>query len=141
MHLSYRRDVRMTPPCHDTVTRDTCLSTRVLPSALSTRVSTRVSALTTLPAGDDGSQLSSGLTAHRRRTDLVPTIVMPRAVSGAPATPGSRHRSPGMMSVSMSRLNTEDIGARTSGVSSSKELVTSCQHAMFVFYIIALCNA
>ena len=87
-----------------------------------------------LSSGEDGSALSpAGLTAHRRRTDLVPTIVMPRTsmVSGA-VTPGSRHRSPGMMSVSMSRIpqsQSEDSGARTSGVSSSKELVTSLDSA------------
>merc|ERR1719480_192882 len=75
--------------------------------------------------GDDGSVLSpAGLTAHRRRTDLVPTIVMPRSSISGAATPGSRHRSPGMMSVSMSRIpQTEDIGARTSGVSSSKSMI------------------
>ena len=124
----------MIPPCHDNVThvsQYTCtlVSTRVLSSA-------HYSALKALYAGDDSTGVLSpaGLTAHRRRTDLVPTIVMPRAMSGAPATPGSRHRSPGMMSVSMSRLNTGDIGTKTSGVSSSKELVTCVSMREFVFY-------
>ena len=48
--------------------------------------------------------LSPGvLTAHRRRTDLLPTIVMARTERGT-ATPGSRHRSPGR-AVSMSRID------------------------------------
>ena len=44
------------------------------------------------------------LTAHRRRTDLVPTIVMSRTERGGCTTPGSRHRSPGR-AVSMSRID------------------------------------
>jgi len=64
--------------------------------------------------GDDGSQLSPGLTAHRRRTDLVPTIVMPRPMSGAPVTPGSRHRSPGI-SRENSTASTARPGSAMSG--------------------------
>jgi len=44
--------------------------------------------------GEDGV-LSPNITAHRRRTDLVPTIVMPRPDrQPGHVTPGSRHRSP-----------------------------------------------
>merc|ERR1712227_626715 len=46
--------------------------------------------------GEDGV-LSPNITAHRRRTDLVPTIVMPRPDrQPGHVTPGSRHRSPGI---------------------------------------------
>merc|ERR1719479_419843 len=45
--------------------------------------------------GEDGALSPGALTAHRRRTDLVPTIVMTRTERGT-ATPGSRHRSPGI---------------------------------------------
>jgi len=57
--------------------------------------------------GEDGV-LSPNITAHRRRTDLVPTIVMPRPDrQPGHVTPGSRHRSPGR-TMSMSRI---DAGA------------------------------
>merc|ERR1719277_368039 len=46
--------------------------------------------------GDTDGILSpgAGATAHRRRTDLVPTIVMSRSDRSGAMTPGSRHRSP-----------------------------------------------
>merc|ERR1719242_1441437 len=44
--------------------------------------------------GEDGALSPGVLTAHRRRTDLVPTIVMSRTERGGCTTPGSRHRSP-----------------------------------------------
>merc|ERR1719438_223279 len=57
--------------------------------------------------GDTDGILSpgAGATAHRRRTDLVPTIVMSRSDRSGAMTPGSRHRSPGR-AVSMSRIDT-----------------------------------
>jgi len=54
--------------------------------------------------GEDGALSPGVLTAHRRRTDLVPTIVMSRTERGGCTTPGSRHRSPGR-AVSMSRID------------------------------------
>jgi len=44
--------------------------------------------------GEDGALSPGVLTAHRRRTDLLPTIVMSRTERGGGSTPGSRHRSP-----------------------------------------------
>jgi len=98
---------------------------RETPGELRTKRTASAHGLNMSTEGDDpGAALSpsGGLTAHRRRTDLVPTIVMSRT----PGTPGSRHRSPGMMSVSMSRIPQGDSaasGARTSGVSPSKSMI------------------
>ena len=93
------------------------------------------SALTTYPAGDDGSQLSPGLTAHRRRTDLVPTIVMSRTERGA-ATPGSRHRSPGR-AVSMSRIDMLSVprqhGKHVTSVSVSPSKAGLAPHVVIKF--------
>merc|ERR1719318_484536 len=54
---------------------------------------------------ENGIINSSGQTAHRRRTDLVPTIVMSRndGISRS-GTPSTKHRSPGR-AVSMSRID------------------------------------
>merc|ERR1719318_161619 len=54
---------------------------------------------------ENGIINSSGQTAHRRRTDLVPTIVMSRNDGmSRSGTPSTKHRSPGR-AVSMSRID------------------------------------
>merc|ERR1712013_148439 len=54
---------------------------------------------------ENGIISGSGHTAHRRRTDLVPTIVMARNDGmSRSGTPSTKHRSPGR-SVSMSRID------------------------------------
>merc|ERR1719400_3031349 len=73
---------------------------------LRSKRTTSAQGLNVTTEGEDGALSPGVLTAHRRRTDLVPTIVMSRTERGAasPATPGSRHRSPGR-AVSMSRID------------------------------------
>ena len=80
-------------------------------------------------SGEDGV-LSPSLTAHRRRTDLVPTIVMSRAdrqQAGGAMTPGSRHRSPGR-TVSMSRIDGAGVDTPAKTVSPSKERIILWNH-------------
>jgi len=61
---------------------------------------------------DDGLVGGFGSTAHRRRTDLVPTIVMPRGEwSGSRSATPSKMRSPGR-AVSMSRIDTLSLPRR-----------------------------
>merc|ERR550532_1499826 len=73
---------------------------------LRSKRTTSAQGLNVTTEGEDGALSPGVLTAHRRRTDLVPTILMSRTERGAasPATPGSRHRSPGR-AVSMSRID------------------------------------
>merc|ERR550532_897189 len=65
---------------------------------LRSKRTTSAQGLNVTTEGEDGALSPGVLTAHRRRTDLVPTILMSRTERGAasPATPGSRHRSPGI---------------------------------------------
>merc|ERR1719242_1253493 len=63
---------------------------------LRSKRTTSAQGLNVATEGEDGALSPGVLTAHRRRTDLVPTIVMSRTERGGCTTPGSRHRSPGI---------------------------------------------
>merc|ERR1719220_1517560 len=93
---------------------------RETPGELRTKRTASAHGLNMSTEGDDpGAALSpsGGLTAHRRRTDLVPTIVMSRT----PGTPGSRHRSPGISrenstASARSAMSSAAANSRTTGV-------------------------
>jgi len=68
-------------------------------------VETSLILITNLSGEENGIISGSGHTAHRRRTDLVPTIVMARNDGmSRSGTPSTKHRSPGR-AVSMSRID------------------------------------